>query len=162
MYHQLPIGFFYLIVLEKIVKYSRQEESNLNTEREEALSIFLYELPDLTACNVFPPLHILNSLLQRGWAGGNLNRPFFAWEPFEISEPEFQELLPKLLDPDWRVLSNRLWRIRLPMKTDPEFDDITDRHTWMESVCKKHGTKSLEEAEQEINLFKSEVLKKLQ
>lgn len=48
------------------------------------------------------------------------------------------------------------------MKIDPEFDDITDRHAWMEAVCKKHGTNSLEEAKQEINLFKSEVLKKLQ
>lgn len=148
--------------MARLIKYSRQRECVLDAEREEALSIFLYELPDLTACNIFPPRHILNSLLQRGWAGGNLNRPFFAWEPFEISEQEFQELLPKLLNPDWGVLSKKLWRIRLPMKIDPEFDDITDRHTWMESVCKKHGTNSLEEAESEINLFKSEVLKKLQ
>lgn len=148
--------------MERIIKYSRQGERSLDADREEALSIFLYELPGLTACNVFPPRHILNSLLRRGWAGGNLNRPFFTWKPFEISEQELQELLPKLLNPDWRVLSNKLWRIRLPMKIDPEFDDISDRHTWMKSVCKKHGTNSLEEAEQEINLFKSEVLKKLQ
>lgn len=148
--------------MERIIQYSRQESRGVNAARAAALSIFLYELPDLTACNVFPPRHILNTLLQRGWAGGNLNRPFFTWKPFEISEQELQELLPKLLNPDWRVLSNKLWRIRLPMKIDPEFDDITDRYAWMEAVCKKHGTNSLEEAEQEINLFKSEVLKKLQ
>jgi hypothetical protein len=42
-------------------------------------SIFLYDLPDLTACNVFPPLHILNILLLRGWAGGSMS-PKFTWK----------------------------------------------------------------------------------
>jgi hypothetical protein len=79
--------------------------------------------------------------------------PRFVWEPFEISEQEYQELLPKLLDPDWDVLCAKLWRIRLPMKLDSEFDDITDRLTWLEIVGKKHGSKSLEEAAEEQRQF---------
>jgi len=142
--------------MERTVKYSSQGDEWLCADRKEALSIFLYELPDLTACNVFPPLHILNILLCRGWAGGNIGRPRFTWEPFEISEQEYQELLPKLLDPDWEVMCKKLWRIRLPMKHDPEFDDIADRYTWMETVCKKHGSKSFEEEAEKIQQFKKE------
>jgi hypothetical protein len=138
--------------MERTVKYSRQGEEWLCADREEALSIFLYELPNLTACNVFPPLHILNIVLLRGWAGGSMS-PRFTWEPFGISEQEYQELLPKLLDPDWEVMCKKLWRIRLPMKHDSEFDDIADRYTWMDTACKKHGAKSLEEAAEEQRQF---------
>lgn len=138
--------------MERLVKYSRQREKWLCADRKEALSIFLYELPYLTAGNVFPPLHILNILLRRGWDGGSLS-PRFIWEPFEISEQEYQELLPKLLDPDWEVLCKKLWRVRLPMKLDPKFDSITDRLTWLEAVSRKHGSKSLEEAAEEQRKF---------
>ncbi|BCL38621.1 hypothetical protein NSMS1_50680 [Nostoc sp. MS1] len=69
------------------------------------------------------------------------------WQPFELSEQEYQEILPKLLNPNWAVLCKKLWRIRLPMKLDPEFDTIGDRYTWMALISEKHRVNSLAEAE---------------
>jgi hypothetical protein len=142
--------------MERIIKYSRQDWYQCECgEREEPLSTFLYDLPNLTACNVLPPLHILNILLARGWAGGSMS-PKFTWNPFEISELEYQEILPKLLAPNWAVLCNKLWRIRLPMKLDLEFDAIDDRYTWMALVREKYEAKSLDEIKKEIEQFKNE------
>ncbi|ALF53399.1 hypothetical protein ACX27_11990 [Nostoc piscinale CENA21] len=127
--------------MERIVKYSRQDWCKCECgEREELLTTFLYDLPNLTACNIFPPLHILNILLLRGWAGGGMS-PKFSWKAFEISELEYQEMLPKLLYPNWQILHKKLWRIRLPMKLDPEFDSIGDRYTWMALVSEKYQGK---------------------
>lgn len=139
--------------MERTVKYSRRGEEWQCADLEEALSVFLYEMPTVTIYNVFPPRHILNIFLLRGSAGGSVGSPRFTWEPFEISEYEYQTTLPKLLDPDWSVLYKKLWRIRLPMKLDPEFDEIVDRDVWMSEVCHKH-TKSLEVATIKIEQFR--------
>ncbi|MBD2035113.1 hypothetical protein H6F76_08735 [Leptolyngbya sp. FACHB-321] len=129
--------------MERIIRYSRKDWSHCECgDREEPLSTFLYDLPILTACNVFPPLHILNVLLLRGWVGGSMS-PRFSWQPFEIFEQEYQEVLPKLLYPDWAALSNKLWRIRALMKLDSEFDRVSDRDTWMALVGKKHARTSV-------------------
>lgn len=139
--------------MERIIKYSRWSFApKYDGDREEPFSTFLHDLPHLTACNVFPPLHILNVILLKGKAGGSLS-PDFLWEPFEISKQEYQEILPKLLDPDWAVLRKKLWRFRLPMKHDPEFDNIADHYLWRTAVCEKHGAKSLEELGKAIEQF---------
>jgi hypothetical protein len=129
--------------MERTVKYSRELYDRI--DREEALSTFLYELPNLTACNIFPPLHILNTLLLRGWTGGNMGIPRFVWEPFEISDREYREILPKILNPNWALLCQKIWYIRLPMKLDNEFDEIDDRYLWMENISQKYRSSSYEE-----------------
>lgn len=139
-----------------MIKYSRQDWSQCECgDREELLNIFLYDLPNLTTCNVVPPLHILNIFLLRGWVGGGMS-PKFMWQPFELSEQEYQEILPKLLNPNWAVLCQKLWRIRLPMKLDPEFDAIGDRYTWMALITEKHRVNSLAEAKKEMEQLKKE------
>jgi len=137
--------------MERIIKYSREWEEG---SYEDSLSTFLYQLPVLTSCNIFPPLHILNILLCRGWAGGSMS-PRFIWEPFEISEQEYQEVLPKILSPDWETLCKKLWRIRHPMKVDSKFDHIVDRDIWMLSVSQdqEYASKSIEEAEEKARKF---------
>jgi hypothetical protein len=130
----------------RIVQYSRSWYSvELLTE---PLSTFLYELPYITSCNILPPRHILNIVLLKGEHGGSMS-PKFTWEPFELSEQEYQEILPKLLDPDWLVLAPKIWRLRLPMKLDTAFDHITDRLDWMTEVSIKHQVQSKEEQEKE-------------
>jgi hypothetical protein len=142
----------FLRAMERTVKYLSEWKSDV---QEETLSTFLYNLPYLTACNIFPPLHVLNIFLRKGQAGGSVS-PRFTWQPFEISEQEYEEVLPKILNPDWAVLYKTLWRKRLPMKLDPTFDHINDRDAWIEAVAKKHGSKSLEEVEKEIEQFQAE------
>lgn len=53
---------------------------------------------------IFPPLHILNILLFRGWSGGSLGIPEYTWEPFELSEQAYQAVLPKIFNPDWSLV----------------------------------------------------------
>jgi hypothetical protein len=132
---------------ERIVQYRRSWDSVESSK--EPLSTFLYELPLITSCNILPPRHILNIVLLKGENGGSMS-PEFTWDPFELSEQEYQEILPKLLDPDWSVLAPKIWRIRLPMKLDTEFDYIIDRLDWMMEVDIKHQAQSKEEQEKEL------------
>jgi hypothetical protein len=132
---------------ERIVQYSRSWHSV--EPLTEPLSTFLYELPYITSCNILPPRHILNMTLLKGEHGGSMS-PTFTWDPFELSEQEYQETLPKLLDPDWSVLAPKIWRLRLPMKLDTEFDYITDRFEWMTKVSIKYQAESKEEQEKEL------------
>ncbi|MGG6267682.1 hypothetical protein ACQ4M3_11510 [Leptolyngbya sp. AN03gr2] len=143
--------------MERIIGYFRtgHAPSERNGYREEPLSTFLYDLPHLTICNVIPPLHILNAILLKGGAVGS-HSPDFAWEPFKISEQEYQEILPKLLDPDWAILRKKLWLFRLPMRHDPEFHNIADQVTWMMAVLGKYGAKSSEEVGKAIEEFERE------
>jgi hypothetical protein len=132
---------------ERIVQYRR---SWYGVELlKEPLSTFLYELPHITSCNILPPRHILNIVLLKGENGGSMS-PKFTWDPFELSEQEYQEILPQLLDPDWSVLAPKIWRLRLPIKLDTEFDYITDRLDWMMEVSIKHQVQSKEEQEKEL------------
>lgn len=142
--------------MERIVKYSRYGYAppEENGEREEPLSTFLYDLPTSTDCNFVLPLHILNMVLLRGQMGSL--SPEFTWQPFELSEQEYQETLPKLLDPNWAVLRKKIWCFRLPMKHAPEFDHLMDRYEWMLAVCEKYGIKSLKEAAEAEQQFRRE------
>jgi hypothetical protein len=141
--------------MERLVKYSIQQVGYLSDDREKFLSVFLYEVPSVIAYNVFPPLHILNISLRNGRSGHGSHSPLFTWEPFEVSNQEYQELLPKLLNPDWEVIYEELWCYRLPMKLDSEFDHITDRYAWLDTVSQKYR-KSVEETFEEYHQFLEE------
>jgi hypothetical protein len=142
---------------ERIVHYRKVGEL-IDEYVKEPLSTFLYDLPYITSCNIVPPRHLLNTILLKGKHGGSMS-PRFTWEPFELSEQEYEEILPKLLNPDWSILAPKLWKLRLPMKVDRTFDDITDRHLWRVEVSAKYWSDP-KEAEEKAARESAELLAK--
>lgn len=52
---------------------------------------FVYDVPYLSACGIISPLYILNQVLSKG-GGDSAMSPGASWEPFVLSESEYNEL----------------------------------------------------------------------
>ncbi len=64
--------------------------------------------------------------------------PGASWEPFEISEAEYRELLPHVLGPDRGELRQHARYSWQEFSLDPSFDAYLDYSAWLQAVCKKH------------------------
>lgn len=121
----------------RIIKYKRHYPSYAE-DHEAILSTFVYDVPYLDGCDIFPPFHILNQILREGGCIGGMG-PGATWEPFEITEEEYSELWAVLdkLDPESigdKYLLNKSTKYSL----DNSFDQIKDQWEWREAVCAKH------------------------
>jgi hypothetical protein len=123
--------------MERIIQYLRHELFYEPEAREARLSVFVYDVPYLAACGVFPPLHILNIILRSGGGDGGMS-PGASWEPFEIVDQEYRQLLSTILHPDLDELRQQARFDWILMQIDSDFDDIQDRFEWMQAVCNKH------------------------
>ena len=56
--------------MERTVQYLRHELFYEPEPREARFSVFVYDVPYLNACGIFPPLHILNMILRSGGGDG--------------------------------------------------------------------------------------------
>src|SRR5687767_13727051 len=74
------------------VRYVRHEFPGRTAKREDSLLVLVYDIPYFGACGVFPPLHLLNQLLLRGGSQGGMS-PGATWQPFSLSEQEYQDLV---------------------------------------------------------------------
>jgi hypothetical protein len=104
-------------------------------QRDESLLTFVYDVPYIDACGMFPPLHILNQILTRGASGGGMS-PGASWPPFTISVAEYEELWSNIeltnLN-DVRARYNQIDFLR-----DTEFDQIELWTEWVPAICRKH------------------------
>jgi len=124
--------------MERRVSYLRHEFHFPDPEpRDAPLSVFLFDVPYLGACGVFPPLHLLNWLLRRGGGDGGMS-PGASWEPFEISPAEYEAVVAQVLSPDRRVLESEARYFWQEFVLDHEFDQDADWFTWTKRVCAKH------------------------
>jgi len=104
---------------------------------EGSLLVFVYDVPYLPACGVFPPLHILNQHLAGGGAPGGMS-PGATWEPFTISSAEYQELVAAIRKTPAVKLRSAARFADRQLLLDAEFDGIKDRFEWHQAVCAKH------------------------
>ena len=121
----------------RIVRYQREEFHHDAEVCEGTLLTFVYDIPYLGGCGVFPPLQIINDMFSRGHNGGGMS-PGTKWEPFLLSQDEYDKLIAA-------VKSTPLEQIRpyarfafVPWKFDPSFDHISTRAEWLSAVCRKH------------------------
>jgi hypothetical protein len=123
--------------MNRNVLYLRHEFRFDPEPREAPLWAFFYDIPYLAACGIFPPRHLLNFRLGSGGGDGGMG-PGASWEPFELSEAEYGEVLPYVLDPERASLAlyarypDQQWQL------DPMFDHYTDWSDWLTAVCAKH------------------------
>jgi hypothetical protein len=123
--------------IERTVQYLRHEPFYEPEAREARLSLFVYDVPYLDACGIFPPLHILNAMLRSGGGDGGMS-PGSSWQPFEISEEEYRQALPSIFQPNLDELREKVRFSGIPIQIDSDFDHIQDRFEWMQAVCIRH------------------------
>ena len=120
------------------VPYQRHEYTWPEPETCRApLPTFVYDVPYLGACGVFPPLHVLNQILSSGGEEGGMG-PGATWEPFEIGPDEYDELAKDLATLDPRTLGDAARYGDLAFTFDASFDDLPTRVEWLVAVCEKH------------------------
>ena len=120
------------------VQYQRHEHTWPEPEpRRALLSTFVYDVPYLGACGVFPPLHVLNEILTGGGEVGGMG-PGATWEPFEIGRDEYDELVRGLAALDPRSLGDAARYGDFAFMFDASFDDIRTWLEWQAAVCEKH------------------------
>jgi hypothetical protein len=121
----------------RVINYAREEFHGEDEPCEGTLLAFVYDIPYFSACGVFPPLHIVNELFSSGLSGGGMS-PGASWEPFTISEEEYNELVKAVRNTPVSELIPYARYAFVQMKFDHEFDFIVDHMEWMKAVCDKH------------------------
>lgn len=119
------------------VSYFRHEIHREPEQRTAPLWAFLFDIPYLAPCNVFPPPHLLNDRLMTGGGDGGMG-PGASWTPFTLTQREYDDVLAKVLKPDRKALKSFARYATQSFVVDAEFDGFTDYFEWMEAVCRKH------------------------
>jgi len=121
----------------RIVRYLRHEFRHDPAPREAPLHVFVFDVPHLAPCGVFPPLHLLNAKLATGGGDAGMS-PGASWVPFAIDAAEYEALLSRILaaDRDEIAQGARFWQ--QTFIRDASFDRYDDWTAWMFAVCAKH------------------------
>lgn len=122
----------------KVITYQRHEHTWPGPEeRTASLDVFVYDVPYLAACAVFPPFHLLNERLMSGGSQGGMS-PGATWEPFRLTEEEYLELASALGELDPITLGDGARYHLVKYIFDPEFDHIQDQFEWSTAVSDKY------------------------
>jgi hypothetical protein len=121
----------------RVINYTREEFHGEDEPCEGTLLTFVYDIPYFSACGVFPPLHIVNEVFSSGGGGGGMS-PGASWEPFTVSEEEYNALVEAVGNTPVSELRPYARYADLQMKFDHEFDSIRDRMEWVKAACDKH------------------------
>lgn len=105
------------------IKYNRHEfHQNKPEKREEILPAFLLDIPYLLYYGVIPSRSVINSVLLNGGGDGGMG-PGTSWEPFEISEEEYEEVIK-----EWKKMDIKIEFLKGRFRYNPvmfiEDDDI--------------------------------------
>jgi hypothetical protein len=121
----------------RIVDYVRHEFHRDPEPCTGTLLTFVYDIPYLGACGVFPPLHIINQVFSSGGETGGMS-PGATWQPFTISKEEYKALVSALKMTPLSEIKPHARYTDVTMKCAPDFDHIQDRIAWIRAVCSKH------------------------
>jgi hypothetical protein len=97
----------------------------------------VYDIPYFGPCGIFPPFHIINQYFASGGSQGGMS-PGATWEPFEISELEYLDLVATIMELDPALLGDSARYTEVKFRIDHSFDVIQDRIEWLQGVCEKH------------------------
>jgi hypothetical protein len=121
----------------RIVKYRRHEFHHEPEDREASISVLVYDIPYFGPCGIFPPFHIINQYFADGGSQGGMS-PGATWEPFEISEPEYLDLVATIMELDPELLGDTARYTEVKFTIDHSLDYIQGRFEWLQAVCEKH------------------------
>jgi hypothetical protein len=119
------------------VSYTLHEYLQPRFRKRASLLTFVYDVPYLDACGIFPPLHILNIILQSGGDSGGMG-PGATWRPFRLIRAEFEALVAGILKTPPQDIPDSSRYAWVQFRFDHDFDNILDRFDWMRAACDKH------------------------
>jgi hypothetical protein len=121
----------------RTIRYERIEFHGDIEVVENNLLCFIYDIPYIGACGIFPPLHICNEIFSKGGGTGGMG-PGATWEPFIITEEEYNELKKKIITTPLELIKNTARYCEVQFEFDVDFDNIRDMSKWLRMVCNKH------------------------
>ena len=124
------------IKMSRIVEYNRHEYND-SEKREARLIYFIYDIPYFGGCGILPPLHIINQIFKHGGDEGGMS-PGATWNPFEISEEEYNKLVEDVFSTDLEEIAPFARYAEVKFKIDNSFDHIKDMFDWISATCEKH------------------------
>jgi hypothetical protein len=116
---------------------------------EAPLLFFVYDIPYFTSCDVFPSYDLINKIFKAGTNGGGMS-PGTTWEPFAITEEEFENLKNEIKNTPIEKIQVYSRYADVPFIIDPSFDHLKDRTEWSREVCKQYGAQWLRRVNPEI------------
>jgi hypothetical protein len=119
------------------VSYTLHEYLQPRFRKRASLLTFVYDVPYLDACGIFPPFHILDIILQAGGDTGGMG-PGATWRPFRLPQVEYEALVAAILKTPPQEIPNSPRYAWVQLKLDHDFDSILDRFDWMRAACDKH------------------------
>lgn len=121
----------------RIIRYERHEFHYDPEDRQAPLYAFVYDIPYFGVCSIFPPFHIANQYFASGGSQGGMS-PGATWEPFEISESEYQDLVATIKELDPATLGDTARYTEVKFAFDHSFDHIQDLFEWIQAVGQEH------------------------
>ena len=119
------------------VSYLRHEFRHPPRKKKNPLLVFVYDVPHLGTCGIFPPFRLLNEILRSGGSDGGMS-PGAAWLPFELTQAEYDDLIAALRNTPVSQLRRNARYARIQFRFDPSFDHLSDFKTWVEAVAQNH------------------------
>ena len=121
----------------RTVTYVRHEYHGEPEIHTAELAVFVYDIPYVGACGIFPPYPLINGLFESGGAEGGMG-PGATWKPFSITKAEYGELVKAIeaLDPTGLGGKVRFGQVRFEF--DEELSAETRWETWVQLVCDRH------------------------
>jgi hypothetical protein len=116
------------------IRYERGEFHGDPEATENDLLSFVYDIPYLGACGIFPPFHLINRTFGSGGSEGGMSHGAI-WSPFEITEEECSELVKAVAMVRPGKLINRTRCCKIQFQFDSECDNIADYREWVKAVC---------------------------
>ena len=124
----------------RIVSYERYEFHQDSADRRQgSLAEFVLDVPYLVQSGVIPPLHVLNAVTQTGGGDAGMS-PGAGWEPFQVTQEEYDALVTELRRADLRKL-RREDRARFVPDTiivDETLHGASSHVDWIRKVSQKY------------------------
>ncbi|VFQ46196.1 hypothetical protein MSL71_38590 [Desulfoluna butyratoxydans] len=105
--------------------------------RSAELAVFVYDIPYVGACGIFPPYPLINRLFESGGAEGGMG-PGATWPPFFLNETEYDDLVAAIERLDLTSLQEKARFGRVAFSFDKELETETDWDTWAQKACDRH------------------------
>lgn len=121
----------------KEIEYTRHEFHADPQRCKAELPFFLLDIPYLFFGGVIPPLAVINSVLKRGGGDAGMS-PGASWEPFTLTEAEYEQLVQELLSLDLGEAKRKARFVQQPLTHDPALHNHRDLFHWLRAAREKY------------------------
>jgi len=126
-----------LVAIDDDILYERDEIHHEPEKVVGKLLTFIYDVPYLDGCGIFPPFHILNQIFATGSVGGGMG-PGATWAPFSIDATTYTQLIAQISATDPLSLGSKSRFNDVQFVEDRSLESVQSWFSWMQAACEKH------------------------